>query len=345
MGDQYNICNVRAFGAVGSGVKDDTVAIQNAIEAAAAAGAAVYVPAGNYLLSGSGTELLLVESAVTIFGESQDTSILYVAGDVPATTDVIRYHAPASPVFRYFSLSGIRISPLSGAPARHAIVIDTTDGSIAYATFSRLGISQLGGRAFATVNPTLADGFYLSSIENCLLTGGVLLSRGGDSIAIRHNKILGAGSGIEADLVAGANLLNIVENNITSAGPAIKIGRAVVVNVQGNNIETVAGGNYPTVPVLHFLGDEAGSCTPYVIGNGIGAWVDDTDAILLDRATNAYIGPNEIAIDGTGAGIRTTANTVAPKVDLDAIRWLGTSSTKLVDVSTQALKPTYGAVE
>src|SRR5438132_1119586 len=42
--------NVRAYGATGNGVTDDTAAVQRAFNGAAAGGNAVYFPPGTYLL-------------------------------------------------------------------------------------------------------------------------------------------------------------------------------------------------------------------------------------------------------------------------------------------------------
>jgi hypothetical protein len=344
MGDQYGIVNVKAFGAVGNGVKDDTAAIQSAITAATTAGGTVYIPSGDYLLSGSGAQLLLVQTGITIVGQNWDKTQLLIAASVPATTDLIRYYHPlAGPAFRNFALSDLRIIAVSGIPARHAVVVDTTDGAIAHARFARLAVYPLGGKAFYSVNPTLTDGFYLATIEECMLNGGVKLSRAGDSITLRHNAITGAGIGIEADFVIGATAFLIDSNNVTSAGPAIRIGLAQLVVIQNNNLETVAGGNYPAQPVIDILGDIAVRCVPYVVGNNIGALVADTDAIRLDYAYGAYIGPNDVTIYGSGAGVRTTVHTVDAKIDLDAIHWRGTSTTKVVDVSGQARSPAYVA--
>ena len=47
------VFNVRAYGAVGDGVTDDTAAIQAAIDAAVAAAGDVFFPDGTYLVGGS----------------------------------------------------------------------------------------------------------------------------------------------------------------------------------------------------------------------------------------------------------------------------------------------------
>src|SRR5690349_6913717 len=50
-GLQGPVNNVKAFGAVGDGVTDDTAAIQAALNAVPGIGGVVYVPAGTYLLT------------------------------------------------------------------------------------------------------------------------------------------------------------------------------------------------------------------------------------------------------------------------------------------------------
>jgi hypothetical protein len=72
MGDQYNIANVRAFGAVGDGVVDDRAAFQAAIDL----GDTVYVPAGMYRL----TNGLTSTKPVRILGQGVASKINMVAG-------------------------------------------------------------------------------------------------------------------------------------------------------------------------------------------------------------------------------------------------------------------------
>src|SRR5688572_17922094 len=76
----HDALSVATYGAVGDGVADDTTAIQNTINAAAAAGKSAYLPGGNYLITsrlnlGSTT---LTGEGVTVEGGMQRS--LLVAG-------------------------------------------------------------------------------------------------------------------------------------------------------------------------------------------------------------------------------------------------------------------------
>lgn len=335
--------NVQAFPylAAGDGVTDDTEAIQAAIEAAEPTYGTVYVPNGNYLLRGTGDQLLLVSRSINILGESWGGVNLVVHQSVPSTTDVIRLHPAVGVAFQQFTIENLFIVPASGTPARHGLVVDTTDAGIAYATFRNIRINAIGGRAVYTVNPTLSDGFYTSTFENCYFSGGCKLQRAGDSIVFRQNTITGANIGIEADFVVGATQFDILENNITSTSSAIKIGLAGLVVIRENNIEATAGAAYPGVPVIDLAGDVAQPMTPQIMGNSISALVADGDAIYMDYAYGAYVGPNTIYIAGTGTGVSIGSHAFVqpPTVDLKGIRWSGSSTTKLTDVSQTAIIP------
>jgi hypothetical protein len=66
--------SVKDFGAVGDGVADDTTAIQNAVNAVAAAGGgAVYFPAGTY----NGSVLIDSVNNITLYGDGKGVSTIY----------------------------------------------------------------------------------------------------------------------------------------------------------------------------------------------------------------------------------------------------------------------------
>lgn len=70
--------NVRDFGAVGDGVTNDRVAIQNTVDAAYAQDADVYLPAGTYLID---DDALYGKSGVDWIGESAEQAVLILAPD------------------------------------------------------------------------------------------------------------------------------------------------------------------------------------------------------------------------------------------------------------------------
>ena len=88
--ENANTLNVRAFGAVGDGQTDDTLAIQSAVNSAAAVGGGiVYIPAGVYLISAS-IELF---SHTGLRGDGMGASVLKVKDQVGVDIiGVVRTH-------------------------------------------------------------------------------------------------------------------------------------------------------------------------------------------------------------------------------------------------------------
>ncbi|MBP5918676.1 hypothetical protein F3K34_43620 [Streptomyces sp. LBUM 1486] len=72
------VATAAEFGAVGDGVADDTIALQSAIDAAAAAGTALYLPHGTYLVSSPIT--IAAVQDLSIFGSGWGTSVKLAAG-------------------------------------------------------------------------------------------------------------------------------------------------------------------------------------------------------------------------------------------------------------------------
>lgn len=70
---QADVFNVKAYGAVGDGVQDDTAEFNAAIAAVPAIGGEVYVPAGTYKLSSA---LTITDKSISFRGEGQRISKL-----------------------------------------------------------------------------------------------------------------------------------------------------------------------------------------------------------------------------------------------------------------------------
>lgn len=78
--------NVRAFGATGNGVTDDTAAIQAAINAVPSGGVVVYIPAGDYLLNSSA--LSMATAGTVLLGDGAENTKLLVGSSFTGTTAV-----------------------------------------------------------------------------------------------------------------------------------------------------------------------------------------------------------------------------------------------------------------
>lgn len=114
--------NVLDFGAVGDATTDDTVAIQNAINAAAVTGADIYLPPGKYVVTDTLT--IPIHGAGTV-GEQHGTGKIYGAGrnsfspEGPGTaaywgTQIVALNLGGKPLFyatqsRYFQLQDIQL--------------------------------------------------------------------------------------------------------------------------------------------------------------------------------------------------------------------------------------------
>jgi hypothetical protein len=85
------IVSVKDFGAIGDGVADDTIAIQNAIDAFSATGATIFFPAGTYKVTST---LNIQSSYISLVGEGRGATIIRSAS---ATNDVIYLQGLSSP--------------------------------------------------------------------------------------------------------------------------------------------------------------------------------------------------------------------------------------------------------
>jgi hypothetical protein len=111
-----DVVNVKDFGAIGNGVADDKVALQNALNAGA--GGMVFIPNGTYIIS----DTIYIPPATTVFGES--------AGDNWATSSSelgTRIKTTGTGTLRVWTDIGLAATPagtLVDAPISVAIVLN-----------------------------------------------------------------------------------------------------------------------------------------------------------------------------------------------------------------------------
>lgn len=73
--EKDSVLNVRQFGALGDGKKNDAIAIQHAIDEAARSGKVLYVPGGKYYIPSDAS--LQIPSGVTIEGRGKEISVIF----------------------------------------------------------------------------------------------------------------------------------------------------------------------------------------------------------------------------------------------------------------------------
>jgi len=245
------VLNVREFGARGDGLADDTRAIQRTIDAAAPFGKIVLLPQGTYLVSeatpGCG-HALLITKPICLQGEGMYTSLLPSSG-FPDQAHILKLRPDPAYASDHTLIEGLFIGdPRSGRRTGNAGIFLDTQGKGSYLpmlTLRNCFVAQGKGPALWHANDRRLNangGLWCALIEHNTLRGGLRLEGSGDSISIRGNRISGTGLGLDIDLVDGANLLMVSENNITTTGGAMRIRNARRFDILSNNCEQVVPG-------------------------------------------------------------------------------------------------------
>ena len=250
---------VKAFGAKGDGVTDDSAAIRIAI-AATAAGGEVFFQTGTYLVSQDGANAwcLNVPATVRLVGVSSGASVLRPAATVPDTCDIIRIYPSAIYDNRGGGVFDLAILyPNNGTRAgRDAIRIDTLTTAASSITGFEIARVQTGsptaatpGYAIGCFNDGVANpsgGIFGAHFHDNVLNGGVRLSGSGDSMKVCKNTLTGPNVGVWATLVNGlsgpSSQLVLEDNNITSTGGCYRIEVGASTFIRGTNGENTAPG-------------------------------------------------------------------------------------------------------
>ena len=307
-----DVISVLDFGADPTGIVDSTSAIQTAISAVPDGGT-LFVPTGTYLLAtATGSRLLQINKRLQIIGDGWSSKFL-VGSSVAGTVDVIQIIAPGGGI-QGIRLQDFHIAKQSGTPARHGISVDGTNDAVGYMVIDHVRIDQLGSNAFGVINASgLITGTpFITSIKDCILTGGANLTNAGDNIQFNNSQFGGTGS-IIVDLVSGpsdggAHGFLMTNCNITLSG-GIVVKNAWQGAIEYCNIEQTVATTSANNALLDIQGNVAAPIENFKIyGNYLGGnnlYVADT--VRVDRAVATIISDN-YAIRGSGTTYNLTAN-------------------------------------
>ena len=196
-----------------------TGGIQEAINAAPVttgnpASSTVYIPTGYYSITAG----ITITNAVNLMCSGWN-SVLYVAGSVSNTTDIIAIAPTVTAQIKGFVISDCMIQPVSGTPGRYGIMLDGTNNEIQQGLIHHVNIQKLGGGTaiYATGSGAAQGTPVLTTIENSILTGGFSGTALGDSVTLRNNQLAGAGTN-NFCFQTGATGFILDANNITNDG-------------------------------------------------------------------------------------------------------------------------------
>lgn len=353
---QNGVVNVKAspYGAIGNGSVDDTAALRSALAIALALRRPLYIPTGNYRLSGSGgTEFLLVTKSIEIYGDGKRASRLVVDTGTVTTKDVIRVLPPATGsqpttwltpaaldnegyYFHDFAIVAqsepdVLTQPYPSQPARHAIHFDisTSGRYLMNSKFERLFLGAFSGKGmyFNNLSGGVAvnsDGFAQVEISSCDIRNGIKGDWWGDFIYIHHNDFVGQGPAIESKQVAGASNLTVAFNRNTSVGGAALFHNGMLINYIYNEDEAyILSSAGVDGAMVSFKGDLAQIEFVNYIGNKshlhfVGASTP-LDGVNVDNVLVFAEDHNRMAGMNGKFAFKTTTNTLNPIFGISSI--------------------------
>lgn len=348
-GRPLSYVNAMDFGPSGDGsATDDTSELQAAIDKVPEGGA-LYIPAGNYLVSST----LTINKSMSIFGDGNKTAIYY-APWLSTNADVIKFSATSAKGFVELSKFAIRphhnyYTYVSG---RHLIAFDCAVASAWTNVLIRnLYLESRAGNAIRVDN---SDGDSVTvnqfCVTDCTLFGGIEIVGGGNNVTVERNAVLHnvagnaiADGGINVSLIPAAGDAVISQNLVTARGgieangfgfkiSANTLSQAVTNTLEssllrliGNNSDVRANSLYPMTPDAGTYGISiASTATNSRIGpnNFIGAsWASLTNTIE-DLGVDTVIEGEPTVYLGGLQDVDTNGVVIGSVLKYDGINWV-----------------------
>lgn len=336
-----DIVNVKDFGATGDGVTDDTLAIQAAINYLSPLGGTLYIPKGAYIVSDADADnaCLVITAPIQVLGDGAFYTSIQPAASVGSAVNTILVNPNSGydqtlMSFKNLSLGNLNNGTRQGNYGIYCLTLNAGQNLPKF-TVENCSIQQGGGYAIRHLNSSINNvngGMYGAYINNNTLKGGIQLENSGDSIVVSNNILSGAGTGVHAALVAGASLLSILDNNITTTNSAIIIISGMRVHILRNNIEhsTVGSNSNAVIDIVA----SGGTYIAGVIQQNLIAAFGSTDAtrmIFIRNARGTLIQDNTF-LAGTSGFTGVTISATCTDVRIGPNTYNAAVTTKIVDL-------------
>lgn len=235
--------NVRAYGALGDGLADDTGAVQAAIEAASITGGVMYFPPGAYVINA----MLLIPSNVHLKGAGELTTVLKFGVIDHGITNIDPVGGNESIYLSHFSIDGsdvtyfgVFLDGVQGACINQVRVISTGSHGISLrngvrAKIVNCTVTNNGGSGVEFVSQT--DSIIQGCNINSNIERGIMLQGGSMRNRIDSNDIsLNTLSGVMLPLASTATQ-NTISNNVLwkNSGSGIVI-QSMFNTITGNTV-------------------------------------------------------------------------------------------------------------
>jgi hypothetical protein len=312
------VFNVREFGAVGNGIRDDTAALRKALVAAGeAGGGTVFVPPGAYAIRAT----LWVPSHVTLAGAGPQSSRLVVRDAAPMRWDVPEAIARAMPGhFRHRQSSG-NLGAMVWLRDRAAVrdlgfvdgpgTLQVIFGSHDHCRIERCHLRAVHSTHVAVMVEWGSYGFVLTDTVIEAVSGGVFLVHGPHEQArVSRNTIRNIRPGLANNLFIRAPVHSIIEDNLVENGERNWVSQCG----RTSGYHSILLGNrwMNTLPRRHNAGEnmyEAGAATWHgPVARADGSTLTAAGAPFKEKdLANEFV----LILDGRGLGQyrRVTANT------------------------------------